>query len=458
MKKLLSNLYALKGYRVAGALLCLFAAGLSAGFLGCSKKSGEEQEEEAQSASEGGPQKVSIMFQGSDNEQAAMKKVTEAFTNETGIGVELLYTPHDSYTEKLASYISNKKMPDIISIDGPNLPTYVWGGHITCIEPYIDKAIIDDMTASNVAQCSYPLDNKLYAIAQTDSTVCLFCNKEYLEKVGARIPASVDDSWTIDEFDELLGKLASLDEVRWPLDIAWAINIAGSEWGTYAFYTTLVSGGADIIDRKTWKSEGTLNSPEAVKVLSYFQKWNKNGWIVPKGAGDNTLFSDKRESAILWGGNWNSAPLFETLGDNGIVLPLPNFGHGTKSPNATWIWAISTESKNKEAAGKLLSYMMTQEQYIDDLVKIGLYPALGKVKERAPDYSDPKRMKLAYEQSACAVARPPHPAYPVITLEFANGFEDILNGADIKATLDKEAKAIDEDIADNDGYPPFGGE
>lgn len=146
------------------------------------------------------------------------------------------------------------------------------------------------------------------------------------------------------------------------------------------------------------------------------------------------------------------------MGDNAIVLPLPNFGHGTKSPNATWIWAISAESKNKEAAGKLLSYMMTQDQYIADLVDIGLYPALGKIADKAPDYKDPKRMKLAYDQSACAVARPPHPAYPVITLEFANGFEDILNGADIKTTLDKEAKAIDEDIEDNDGYPPFGGE
>lgn len=69
-------------------------------------------------------------------------------------------------------------------VDGPNLSAYVWGGHITCIEPYIDKAILDDMTASNVAQCSYPLDNKLYAIAPTDSTVCLICNKEYLEKVA----------------------------------------------------------------------------------------------------------------------------------------------------------------------------------------------------------------------------------------------------------------------------------
>lgn len=436
--------------------LGLFTVALITGFSGCSKSDAGATGAAPKSVSPSTKQKVSIMFQGGDNEQAAIKKVTEAFTKETGIEVELLYTPHDSYTEKLASYISNKKMPDIISIDGSNLATYVWGGHITCIEPYIDKAIIDDMTASNVAQCEYPLDKKLYAIAPTDSTVCLYGNKEYLEKVGARIPTSIDDSWTIDEFDDILSKLAALDEVKWPLDIAWAINIAGSEWGTYGFYSTLISGGADLIDRNTWQADGTLNSPEAVKVLSYFQKWNKNGWIVPKGAGDNTLYKDEHESALMWGGNWNGTTIFETMGTNAVVIPLPNFGNGTKSPNATWIWTISQESQNKENAGKLLSYMMTQDQYIDDLIKIGLYPALNKIAAKAPDFKDPAKMKIAYDQSACAVARPPHPAYPIITLEFANGFEAILNGADIQSTLDKAAKAIDDDIQDNDGYPPFG--
>lgn len=52
---------------------------------------------------------ISIMFQGSDNEQAAIKCVAERFTEKTGIKIELLYTPHDSYTSKLASFIKNKR-------------------------------------------------------------------------------------------------------------------------------------------------------------------------------------------------------------------------------------------------------------------------------------------------------------------------------------------------------------
>lgn len=84
-----------------------------------------------------------------------------------------MYTPHDSYTSKLASFIKNKKVPDIVSIDGPMLASLAWSGVIQSVEPYIDSEIIADMTPSNVLQCTYPIDNKLYAISYADSTVLL---------------------------------------------------------------------------------------------------------------------------------------------------------------------------------------------------------------------------------------------------------------------------------------------
>ncbi|HEV7286401.1 MAG TPA: sugar ABC transporter substrate-binding protein, partial [Kaistia sp.] len=55
-----------------------------------------------------------------------------------------------------------------------------------------------------------------------------------------------------------------------------------------------------------------------------------------------------------------------------------------------------------------------------------------------------------------AVARPPHPAYPTITLAFQNAMTNIFDGADPQAELSKAAKKIDDDILDNDGYQPFG--
>ncbi|MBC6712738.1 extracellular solute-binding protein [Treponema sp. Marseille-Q3903] len=412
-------------------------------FTGCSNKKASSNS-------------ISIMFQGSDLEQSALKGCAERFTAETGINVELLYTPHDSYTSKLASFIKNKNVPDIISIDGPVLANLAWSGVIQCVEPYISQDIIDDMTPSNVEQCTYPVDKKLYAISYADSTVLLYCNKTYLNKIGARIPKSVDDSWTAAEFDDILTKLAALPEVKWPLDLMWAWNIAGSEWGTYAFYECLASGGGDIINRNTWVADGTLNSEASVNVLKYFQKWGTNGWIVPKSAGENTLYNDKRQTAIAWNGNWNYLTCEASMGDEVVVVPLPNFGKGTRTPNATWIWGISATSKNPDKAGKFLNYMMTDTTFLDIQETNACYPALKKFAERCEVYMDPAKMGIAYEQSNYAISRPNHPAYPTITLAFSDAFEAILNGADIKIELDKAAQKIDEDIKDNNGYPPFG--
>jgi multiple sugar transport system substrate-binding protein len=55
------------------------------------------------------------------------------------------------------------------------------------------------------------------------------------------------------------------------------------------------------------------------------------------------------------------------------------------------------------------------------------------------------------------VVRPVHPAYPVITNAWSTAVVNILSGdVDVKAELDLAAQTIDQDIADNDGYPPFG--
>jgi multiple sugar transport system substrate-binding protein len=52
-----------------------------------------------------------------------------------------------------------------------------------------------------------------------------------------------------------------------------------------------------------------------------------------------------------------------------------------------------------------------------------------------------------------AVPRPQTPAYPTITNAFKTAVWNIIAGADVQAELDIVAETIDQDIADNDGYP-----
>jgi len=397
---------------------------------------------------------ISFMFQGPPGEVEAFKGVAERFTAETGIQVELLYTPHDVYNEKVAGFVAANSLPDVMQLDAPFLCNYVWNEYIVAVEEYLEKDVVADMTPSNIAQCIYPIDGKLYAIAHIDSTVLLYGNRTYLEKIGARIPKSTADAWSVEEFEGYLAKLAKLPEVKYPLDIMRAYGVK-TEWGTYAFYPAFVSAGGGLIDRKQWKSKGTLTSPASIRVAETFQRWAQNGWIVPASAGDNLLFNEAREAAIAWNGHWMWAPAYASLDDDLVAMPLPNFGKGVVTPNGTWIFSI-TKNANKEAAGKFVSYMLKDKQFLDEWQAISAYPALKSWVARYELYSDPKKMAIAAEQSNVAVARPPHPAYPIITSSFMKAFDDILNGEDVKSALDEAANMIDRDIEDHDGYPPFG--
>jgi multiple sugar transport system substrate-binding protein len=82
------------------------------------------------------------------------------------------------------------------------------------------------------------------------------------------------------------------------------------------------------------------------------------------------------------------------------------------------------------------------------------------VKSAAPKvdlYKAGGPLSLYIDQLAkVSVARPSHPAYPTITAAFAEAVAAALEGNDVKKALDAAAKKVDQDIADNKGYKPFG--
>ena len=400
---------------------------------------------------------IQVMHQGDPGFVAAYGKVAERFeAANPDVDIQFIYAPHDAYNEKFSAAVMAKQLPDVMELDAPFLANYVWSGYLQPIKPLIDKDLLDDMTESNIAQGTYPIDKDLYAIGLTDSSVVLYGNKKYLEAIGARIPKSVDDAWTREEFETYLEKLSKLDGVKWPIDTFRGYGIK-TEWITYAYGPILQSAGCDLIDRKAWKSEGTLDSDACVDALAMMQKWVKNGWVVPQSAGTNQFFAEGNPAALALGGHWVYAEAAATMKDNIVVLPLPKFGAKGASPNGTWIWAITKTSKHPDIAAKFISFLLKDKEYRAYVASQSGYPGLKSFAAESPLYANGGPMAIAFEQaSKTAVSRPPHPAYPTITSAFMQAVDEAFNGGDPKEALTSAAKKIDEDIEDNGGYPPFG--
>ncbi|WP_457584475.1 ABC transporter substrate-binding protein [Ensifer canadensis] len=397
-----------------------------------------------------------VMHQGDPGWVSTYGEVAKRFeAANPDVDVELIYAPHDAYNEKFSAAVMSKQLPDVMELDAPFLANYVWSGYLQPIKSLIDQDVLDDMTPSNIAQGTYPIDKDLYAIGLTDSSVVLYGNRKYLEAIGARIPKSVDDAWTQEEFEGYLEKLAKLDGVKWPIDTFRGYGIK-TEWITYAYGPILQSAGCDLINRTTWKSTGTLDSDACVKALTMMQTWVKNGWVVPQSSGTNQFFADGHPAALALGGHWFYAEAAASMKDDIVVMPLPKFGPKGASPNGTWIWGITTASEHPDIAGKFVSFMLKDKLYRDYAIADSGYPGLKSFAAASPLYNTGGPLAVAFEQaSKTAVARPPHPAYPVITSTFMQAVDEIFNGGDTKTALSAAAAKIDEDIEENDGYPPF---
>ena len=398
-------------------------------------------------------EKISVMFQASGTEGDSFKALFDRFTKATGIKVEPMFIPHDVYFEKFSAAVASKRVPDVMQLDAPFLANFVWNGYLSPLQGLIDQKVIDDLTPSSVSQGTYPIDGRLYALGNADSTVLLYGNKKILKAAGIRIPTSVKDAWTKEEFDAALAVLAKQPGVKWPLDLFRAYGVK-TEWATYAFQPVFESFGGKLIDTKTWKATGSLDSPASVAAATEIQSWVKKGYVVPASVGTNALYREEHWAALAWGGNWTWNDAYPAMKDDLVAIPLPNFGKGVKSPNGTWIWAVTKSSRNPKAAAKFLNFLATDKQFVKD--NAGYFPGLKSMAAQMPVYNDPAKMKVAFEQANVAVPRPAFPGYPVITASFQTAFDNILSGADPKTELSKAAAIIDQDIADHDGYPPFG--
>lgn len=400
-------------------------------------------------------QQIDIWVIDGEAERPYFAQLEESF-NETfadqGISADVIPLP--SINDALQAGFLSGELPDVIMIDGPNMASYVWSGQLAPLDEYLSDDLLDDVLTAIIDQGTYGPDGRLYSISPYDSSVLLWGNRAYLEEAGIRIPTSVDDAWTFEEFEGALAALAELDEVTWPLDLK--LNYTG-EWLSYGFSPFLQACGADLIDRETWQASGTLDSEAAIESLTRIQTWAERDWIVPSSAGDNRFFGD-RTAALSWVGNWMWRAHREGLGDDLVLIPAPKFcGDTAVSPNGGWGYAIPKVAQNKEAAGRFVEFAMSTEQVAQYADTTGYVPARASAVALSDLYGPGGQGELMAEQSAkIALVRPVHPAYPVISAAFGQAVNNILDGADVARELERAARTIDEDILDNEGYPPFG--
>ncbi|MBV9024769.1 MAG: extracellular solute-binding protein [Streptomycetaceae bacterium] len=390
---------------------------------------------------------------GQPGEDAAIKQAVQEFNDaHTGVTVSLTLIPEKTYSQTINSTPASK-LPDVFEFDGPSLASDVFADKLSPLTDLVSPQTLANQSSSATAQNTYQY--KQYGVSVIDSGLGMYGNKKMLDAAGVKYPTSWKDSWTADDFQAALVKLAAKAPGHKALDVQE--NTFPGEWASYGFLPIVNSTGHRVVANN---SAQDLDNPTVIAALEKFASWrdyidaNTDAQAFPSG-----------RVALSWVGHWMYPTYSKALGNDLVTLPLPSFGEaGAKTGMGSWAWGISTSSKNGKAAGKFLDYLTSDKIVSAYTTADGAPPATNSVLTTSPLYKDGGPLHLFAEalQTPCgasvpstscvAVPRPVTPAYPVISQQFQNVIEDALKGGNVPSLVHKAASAINLAYQQNNNY------
>ena len=387
---------------------------------------------------------------GRQSERETLRRQIERFNrSRDDLRAELTFLPEGSYDGQVQAAALAGDLPDLLEFDGPYVYNYAWQGKLVELGSMLADSLRAELLPSILEQGTY--EGGLYSLGTFDSGLGLWGRRSRLDAVGARIPRTPREAWTAQEFEQVLEALAAEDDDGAVLDLK--LNQRG-EWLTYGFSPPLYSAGGGLVDLEdTPHSEGILDGTASTRAMRAIQGWIQNGRVDPNV--DAAAFTSGRVS-LSWSGHWDYSGYAQAFADDLLLLPLPDFGQGTRTGQGSWNWGITTSCDRPERAMELLEFLLRPEEVLAMTDANGAVPATSTAIERSELYAENGPLHLFVRQlrEGFAVPRPRTPAYPIISSAFQDAFRDVRNGREVQAALDEAAALIDRDFEDNHGYPP----
>ncbi|MDQ1022183.1 ABC transporter substrate-binding protein [Streptomyces afghaniensis] len=392
--------------------------------------------------------------QGQKNEASALQNAVKSFnSSQNKIKADLKLIPEADYTKTITA-TDAAELPDVMEFDGPTMANFVYTKKLAPIDTYVSAKTLDNATDASKAQGE--VGGKHYGLGMFDSGLGIYGNKKLLDAAGVKYPKGLSDAWTADQFTAALKTLKAKDPDGKTVDLQESGGYA-KEWGTYGFAPIVWSAGGSLL--KDGKAEGALDTPAVVSALKTFQSWKT--YVDPNT--DGNAFA-KGRVALSWVGHWMYPAYSQALGDDLVVLPLPDFGNGPKTGQGSWAWGIGANTKNAKAAGTFLDTLLNDTNVTAMTTANGAVPATRTALAKSSLYKQGGPLQLFADQlakpcgdsditkSCVAVTRPVTPGYPTVTAKFSEALNSVYGGADPKSALEKAARAIDRDFSDNAGY------
>ncbi|WP_424949531.1 ABC transporter substrate-binding protein [Deinococcus sp.] len=330
---------------------------------------------------------------------------------------------------------------DIFLIDVVRPATFAAAGWAEPLDSYIPskdqylKAFLPGTIASAT------VNGKLYALPAFTDAQFLYYRKDLLAKYGAKVPT------TWDELTATAAKITKAEGATGNSNLQ-GFNFQGApiEGTVCNFLEMLWSAGGDA---------GNVDSAQGQQGLNFLVNSVKSKLSPASSAEIKTDDSRQQFQAgkVLFGLNWSYAwahfqgksPDPTLVKGNVGVAKLPAFGKNSSSTCVGgWQWGVSSYSKNKAAAVKLLQYMVSSDVQRDLAVNGAYLPVRRALYNDAAVVAANPHFKTLFPVVSNARSRPVTPAYPRVSEIIRTNVSAAVSG---NKTVDAALKDMQQGLA-----------
>ena len=311
-----------------------------------------------------------------------MRDQAEAFTNETGIGVEIQFLPFEKAMDRQTTLVAAKSGEvDVFGTHYAQIGKFGAG-----MVPLNDLAAAGDVKAEDYVQNSFDylsVDGKLLAIPFTFDLRTLFYRTDLFEAAGIEAPPA-----TWDEFIDVATKLNA------PPDIYGFMEVGKGDPVLREYSDRLWENGGDFLENGLEPSPPAWNQPAGVEALTWMRDLIWEYKIAPPGTPsygweENSQLFAAGQAAMSkqWDPSAMEDPAQSTIIGKYWIGPLTK----NKTSKTTAIChgrGINLFSEKQDAAWEYVKYVTSADQLLAFFQAGGWRPANTVALNQAKDEAE----------------------------------------------------------------------
>ena len=274
--------------------------------------------------------------------------------------VNELVSNQAEYREKVITAIASGSPPDVLLLDGIDVPSFAQAGVLLDLAPFAARVGITMSDFFPNVLAMFARGDTVLAFPKGFSPVVYYYNRKLFDAAGLPYPR---DGWTFDDF----------------LVTARALTIdhdgdgVPEQWGTaldrrfLAWQSIIWSGGGDILTPDGRRATGALDAPATVQALEFLTRLATVERVAPLPnafravSGNETRLFYSGRLALLPSGHWLLPNIRAALAQGQLSLGVVGMPHAPDVRPATPLfasgWAVPRNTAHRKLAVQLAAVL-----------------------------------------------------------------------------------------------------